>query len=401
MNNKKILISGASIAGPTLAFWLHKYGFDVTIIERANSLRVGGQNIDVKGSARKITQLMGVEDAIKKANTGELGVQFVDENNKPKAILGQDGANSFTAELEILRGDLAGILYNATKENVAYIFGDSIAGVQEIETGVEVKFQSGKLQIFDLVICADGIRSNTRTIIFGDENVVKPLNLYISYFTIPKVASDTKWARWYNAPKERAILIRPDNEGTTRASLSFISPPMGYEKLAMAEQKEILIQKFADAGWEANRLLAELKKENTEVYMDSISQVKAPKWHIGRCAMTGDSAFCPSPLSGMGANSAIIGAYVLAGELSKHQNHLEAFASYENIMRPFIKKIQSLPPGVPYLAHPKGKLGLVLMHTILNIISSNFIKKVGQLFEGKIKSPYYDNTFALPDYGNE
>jgi 2-polyprenyl-6-methoxyphenol hydroxylase-like FAD-dependent oxidoreductase len=401
MNNKKILISGASIAGPTLAFWLHKYGFDVTIIERAESLRIGGQNIDVKGSARKIAQLMGVEDAIKKANTGELGVQFVDENNKPKATLAQNGANAFTAELEILRGDLASILYDATKNNVQYIFGDYITKVVEIENGVAVTFNKKEQQIFDIVICADGIRSATRTIIFGNENVVKPLNLYISYFTIPKVASDTKWARWYNAPKERAILIRPDNEGTTRASLSFIATPQGYEKLSMAEQKEILQQKFADAGWEANRLLAELKKENTEVYMDSISQVHAPTWHVGRCAMTGDCAFCPSPLSGMGANSAIIGAYILAGELRKHNNHLEAFASYEKIMRPFIKKIQSLPPGVPYLAHPKGKLGLVFMHTILNIISSNFIKKVGQLFGGKVKSPYYDNTITLPDYGNE
>ncbi len=397
MNKKKVLVSGASIAGPTLAFWLNHYGFETTIVERAESLRAGGQNIDIKGAARKITHLMGIEDNIRAASTGELGVLFVDKNNKTKAKLAQSGPNSFTSELEILRGDLAKILYNHTKDHVEYIFGDHIVGLNELDTGVEVTFQKAEKRHFDLVICADGIRSSTRALIFGDENVVQPLNLYIAYFTIPKAPSDSHWARWYNAPNERVVFIRPDNEGTTRASFSFISKPMGYEKLSMTEQKALLQQKFADAGWESSRLLAELKG-NTDIYFDSISQVKAPKWFVGRCAMTGDAAFCPSPLSGMGANSAIIGAYILAGELSKNENYTEAFAAYEKLMRPFIKEVQKLPPGTPYLARPKGKAGLLLLHTVLNIISSKFVKTIGDLFSSKNKSPY-DDIIELPDYG--
>lgn len=398
MNNKKILISGASIAGPTLAFWLHRFGFEVTIVERAKSIRLGGQNIDITGAAQHIVKLMGIEQEIKNANTGELGVQFVDENNTVKAALGQKQEGSFTAELEILRGDLAQILYNHTIENVAYIFDNQITALHENANDVTVTFENKMTRNFDLVICAEGIRSNSRKLIIGDENVIHPCNLYMAYFTIPKAASDTKWARWYNAPKERAILLRPDNVGTTRASMSFICKPNGSEKLPIAEQKKVLQEKFADVAWEAPRLLTALQSDEIEIYFDGISQVKASKWHNGRCAITGDAAFCPSPLSGMGASSSVVGAYILAGELSKHSNHLEAFASYENILRPFIKKVQSLPPGVPYLAHPKGKIGLYFMHTILRIIGSKFLAKLGKLFGSKNKSPYDDDRIVLPIY---
>jgi 2-polyprenyl-6-methoxyphenol hydroxylase-like FAD-dependent oxidoreductase len=397
MTKKKILITGASIAGPTLAYWLTKYGFETTIVERAASLRTGGQNIDVKGAAQKIAHLMGIEDKIRAANTGELGVLFVDANNVPKATLPQNDSGSFTSELEILRGDLAKILYNHTKNDVEYIFDNYITIINEIKTGVEVTFKDATQRTFDLVLCADGIRSSTRALILGKQNVVHPLNTYMAYFTIPKATTDTKWARWYNAPNKRVVFLRPDNEGTTRASFSFIASPMGYEKLSMPEQKQILQQKFADAGWESTRLLAELNKDTTDVYFDSISQVKAPKWFVGRCAITGDAAYCPSPFSGMGANSAIIGAYILAGEISKNDNHLEAFASYEKIMRPFITDIQKLPPGVPYIAHPKGKMGLLFLHLVLNFISSKFIKSVSKLFENKNKSPY-DDKIILPNY---
>ncbi len=396
MTKKKILISGASIAGPTLAFWLNRFGFETTIVERAETLRLGGQNIDIGGAAQKIANLMGIEDEIRAVNTGELGVLFVDENDKIKAKIAQSNDGSFTSELEILRGDLAQILYNHTKKEVEYIFNNQITALKETENGVNVVFQNGSERYFDLVICADGIRSSTRTLIFGNEPIIQPVNLYITYFTIPKGSTDSNWARWYNAPKERVMFLRPDNEGTTRASFSFVSKPMGYEKLTLSEQKAILKQKFADAGWEAERLLAELE-QNNDVYFDSISQVKAPKWSIGRCAMTGDAAFCPSPLSGMGASLSMVGAYILAGELSRHENHKDAFAAYEKLMRPYVNEVQKLPPGVPYLAHPKTKLGILFLHTILNIIFSNFVKKIAKLFSSKNKSPY-DDTIVLPDY---
>jgi 2-polyprenyl-6-methoxyphenol hydroxylase-like FAD-dependent oxidoreductase len=396
MNQKKILVSGASIAGPTLAFWLNRFGFATTIVERAESLRLGGQNIDIRGAAQKIAQLMGIEEEIRAADTGELGVRFVDKNDNTKAELPKGESDIGTSELEILRGDLAQILYNHTKADVEYVFGNQIVGLNEFEEGVKVTFQKGEERIFDLVICADGIRSRTRSLIFGDEPVVRFLKLYISYFTIPKTPSDSRWARWYNATGSRVIFIRPDNAGTTRASFSFLSEPKGYEKLNVAEQKAILKQKFADAGWEASRILAALDYD-TEIYFDGISQVIAPRWSNGRCAMTGDAAFCPSPLSGMGASLSMVGAYILAGELSRHSDYKEAFAAYEKLLGPYVNEIQKLPPGVPHLAHPKSKFGISLLNTVINFISSKVVKSIGSLFANKNKLST-DDTIVLPEY---
>ncbi|MBL7706848.1 MAG: FAD-dependent monooxygenase [Taibaiella sp.] len=396
MKKRTVLISGASIAGPTLAFWLHRFGFEVTVVERADVLRLGGQNIDVRDEAQKIVRLMGLEDKIKAANTGELGVRFVDKNDTIKAEFPK-GVSSFgTTELEILRGDLAQILFDATKENVTYIFGDQIIALDQDENKVDVTFKMAAKQSFDLVIAADGIRSTTRTLMFGNEPVIKYIGVYCSYLTIPRIETDTKWAYWYNAPGSRVINTRPDNEGTTRASFSFLSPDNGYEKLDLAEQKEILKQKFADAGWQAPRVLAAMEMAN-DVYLDGISQVKAPRWTTGRCAIVGDAAYCPTPMTGMGASLSIIGAYILAGELSRTADHKEAFAAYEKILRPYVEDIQNLPPGVPWIAHPKSKLGIALFNGVLGIVSSKAVKKVGKLFSGKKKKEVKEKI-KLPQY---
>lgn len=395
MTSQRILISGASIAGPTLAYWLHRFGFTVTIVERASSLRLGGQNIDIKGAAQKIAGWMGIEDDIRAADTGELGVHFVNGNGEVKAALPKGESNLGTSELEILRGDLVKILYNHTKDNVEYLFGDQITALHETANHVTVQFQSGTSREFDLVICADGIRSRTRQLIFGEEPVIKPVGLYVSYFTIPRTATDTRWARWYNATGARVVLLRPDNEGTTRASFSFLSEPKGYEKWPVAEQKALLRDKFADAGWEASRILSEMEKDS-DVYFDAISQVIAPRWSKGRCAMTGDAAFCPSPLTGMGASLSVVGAYILAGELATKPNFSEAFASYDKMLRPFVTKIQQLPPGVPRLAHPRSAFGISLFNSAIRLISSRFVRKLGKLFSGNKKTE--DDGIKLPDY---
>jgi len=189
--------------------------------------------------------------------------------------------------------------------------------------------------------------------------------------------------------------LRPVNEGTTRASFSFLSEPKGYEKLPLLEQKALLKEKFADAGWEASRILYEMENDS-DVYFDAISQVIAPNWSKGRCAMTGDAAFCPSPLTGMGASLSVVGAYILAGELATKPTHSEAFASYDKILRPFVTKIQQLPPGVPRLAHPRSAFGISLFNAAIRIISSRFVRGIGKLFSGKEKRD--NDGIRLPDY---
>ena len=185
---RKILVTGASIAGPTLAFWLSRLGMEVTVVERAPEFRDGGQTIDVRGAGKLVAQRMGLESAIRSRSTHEDGIRFVDAQDRTQAEfgIGAFGGNGPVAELEILRGELAKLLIEHSRQAVNYRFGDSIAALEELPHGVNVRFEQGGEEMFDLVIGAEGVGSHTRKLVFGDEVKRRSFNLYTAYFTIPR-----------------------------------------------------------------------------------------------------------------------------------------------------------------------------------------------------------------------
>ena len=389
-----ILISGASVAGPALAFWLDRYGWETTVVERADRLRPEGQNIDIRGAAREVVRRMGLEDEMRAATTGEQGTQFLgDDGVVAEFPASTDDSTGPTAEVEILRGELTRILAEHTP-GTEYVFGDSIAGMDDRGDGVHVTFAGGDERTFDVVVLAEGLRSHTRRTVFGDAPRIKPLGMYMVYLTVPKTASDIPWWRWYNAPGGRSITLRPDNLGTARATLQFISEPTGLEDRDVEAQKQAFRDVFADVGWEAPRILAAL--DDAPVYMEFVSQVHAPRWSTGRIGMVGDAAYGPSPVSGMGTSLALVGAYVLAGELAAHADPVDAFAAYEKIMRPYVDQAQKLPPGTPKLANPQTRLGIAVFHTALRLAASRAAKAVGKLGT-RLFSPPAD-AIELPTY---
>ena len=394
MKPQKILVTGASIAGPALAYWLSRQGMDVTVVERAPAFRDGEQTIDVRGAGREVVRRMGLEELIRANTTHEQGIAFVDRDNQTKAFIGVDAfdGDGPIAELEILRGELAKLLIQHSEDRVTYRFGDSIETIEDDGEQVHVRFEQGGEQVFDLVIVAEGIGSTTRNQVFGDEVKRRPLDLYTAYFTVPRQPSDGQVMRWHNLPGGRCVCLRPDNLGTTRAFLSFQQAPSGYEKLSQDEQKSLLKKLFADAGWETPRVLAALD-DTTDLYLEAVGQVKMPHWSKGHIALLGDAAYCASPISGMGTSLGLCGAYVLAGELGRHADHHQAFAAYEALMRPFVAQAQSVPKFAPRLASPHSRLGIALGHAVLRMATAPGLKK---LF-GKILSPKAD-AIVLPDY---
>jgi 2-polyprenyl-6-methoxyphenol hydroxylase-like FAD-dependent oxidoreductase len=393
---RNILITGASIAGPALAFWLKRHGMEVTVVERAPQFRDGGQNIDVRGAGRKVAQRMGLEDAIRARTTGEEAVAFVDEEGKVQAKFDaeQFGGNGPTAELEILRGELARLLVDHSREDADYIFGDRISALDDQGDAVEVTLEKGGRRRFDLVLIAEGINSATRALVFGGAVTRRPLDLYTAYFTIPREENDGKVARWFNAPGGRSVFLRPDNVGTTRAALSLQQKPAGYEDLSPDEQKALLKERFADAGWETPRVLAALGAAK-DFYFEAIGQVMMDSWSKGRVALVGDAAYCASPISGMGTSLALVGAYVLAGELARHEDHAEAFAAYERVMRPYVDQAQDVPKLGPRIAHPQTRAGIALQQMALDVATMPVVK----LLASKLLSPPADKI-DLPDYGH-
>ncbi len=400
MNKQKqnVLIAGASIAGPTLAYWLHQYGFDVTVVERSPALRLGGQNIDVNGPARVIARKMGILEAIRAANTTEAGTLWVDKDNQVTASFPRESAAGLTQELEILRGDLVNILHEHTRRGVAYRFNDSIRQLAQDEQEVRVTFTSGQTQTYDLVIAADGIRSKTRGLMFNDAPAFNYLGLVTSYLTVARTATDSDWARWYTADESRMILLRPDNQGTTRASINFLLPEEEYNQLDPRSPKPILLEKLAGAGWEASRLAEEVAKSD-DIYLDGVGQIKAPSWSNGRFAMVGDAAYCPAPITGKGCTLAMVGAYILAGELSKHERYQDAFQSYEAYLRPYVTSIQDFPTGILKFTYPSTRFGVKVTNAVVGMLASRPVQKVVSLFSSsdKHEDELLDGK-RLPDY---
>ena len=404
MSGLRVLISGAGIAGPTLAFWLARAGARVTVVERAPAQRKAGQNIDIRGAGLEVVRRMQLEDAIRSKTTQEQGIAFVDGKNRKRAEFPVDPSGkgvTFTSEVEILRGDLTQILYDATREEVEYLFGDYVTSITEQDDIVSVGFAKGtQKRDFDIVVAADGLGSSTRALAFGDgeKNAVRSLGQYTSYFTIPYAESDGTWARWYNAPRGRSIFLRPDGTvDTTRAFLSIMSTS---DRLAEATrldtktQKSLMRELFDDAGWEAPRVLAGMDG-SPDFYMQTNAQVEMDRWCCGRTALLGDAGYCPSPISGMGTTLAIVGAYVLAGEIARHpRDHEAAFAAYDRLMRPFVDKAQSLPPGAPALANPQTEWGIAILNNVLAFVSWTGLASL----LGRFGGPPAD-TIQLPEYG--
>lgn len=365
-----ILVSGSSIAGPAAAYWLHRTGHTVTLIERSGQLRQAGQNIDVRGTGREVLRRMGLEAEALARNTGEIGTRFVDGDDRTiwEMPAGESDSDGATAEVEILRGQLSEMLVAALPDDVVTRFGQRVTDLVQDDSGVTVTLNDDAKERYDLVVIAEGTRSSTRRMVFGDVPT-KSLGLYTAFGTIPRGEDDNRWWNWYNGTGGRSITVRPDNKGTTRIALSFLSPPKGYEDLPMDQQKRLLHEKFSDIGWKAPRILRGVA-ETTELYVDHLTQVFAPTYGKGRVVLLGDAAWCATPLSGLGTTLALTGAYVLAGELAWNSTVTAALRNYQQQMAVFVDKAQKLPPGGPRLAHPMTRGGVKALRTALRIAGS-------------------------------
>lgn len=387
--SRRILVTGASIAGNTAALWLGRLGHEVTVVERAPEFRDGGQNIDVRGVGREVLRRMGLEQAALERGTGEEGTTWVDQNGEVVAAFLTDelSGDGPTAEMEILRGDLARLLYEPAREHAAFRFGDRIERIDDEADRAVVTFASGVTESYDLIVVAEGVGSRTRELVLPGENDPRWMDLTIAYFTIPRVPDDNRMWRWYNATDGRSISLRPDSHGTTRASLTIQRPPSGEHEWDVDRQKAYLRERFADAGWQAERVLAGMDGTQ-DFYLDVLRQVRLKRWSKGRVVLTGDAAWCATPLAGIGTTLAVTGAYVLAGELHRDGDVTAALERYEAVMRPMIEDGQGVPKIGPRLMHPRSRLGIHLLHGALGIASQPTVRDLAaKLFAGGTKAP--------------
>ena len=362
MTPPTVLISGAGIAGPSLAYWLTKYDYRVTVAELADGIRPGGQTVDLRGAGADVVDRMGLLDQMKSRSLFQRGIAWVRSDGSRRAEMPVEAfdGNGPVSKLEILRGDLVDVLYQATKDTVEYRFNTRIDGLTQDDGGVDVTFADGSRMRADLVVGADGPHSTVRRLVFGpEEEFVKPLGGYNAWFTAPDTVGLDSWYLMYQAPGLNASLRPSHDPAIAKAGLAFRSEPLDYDRRDLDAQRTLLVNRFAGAGWECDALLAAARQAD-DFYFDSFAQVHMPSWSSGRVALVGDAGYCASPLSGMGTSLALVGAYILAGELGPAAAGVDsdrldaAFTRYQTAMRPYVDKCQDLPNTVDRFA-PKSQ----------------------------------------------
>jgi 2-polyprenyl-6-methoxyphenol hydroxylase-like FAD-dependent oxidoreductase len=380
-HNRRILISGASIAGPALALWLARYDFDVTIVEKSPELRRGGQAVDFKGATHQtVLERMGILDAVRQARVVSAGDGvIVNSKGQPIATV---PASFSGGDVEIARGDLSRILFDRTTSTCAYLFGDSIASLTETAGGVEVTFEQSAPRVFDLVVGADGIHSNVRKLAFGPESdYVRYLGYYYALADIPGEATGEDLM--YNEPGRMASTGGPK----APAFFVFASPPLTYERDDIEQQKHCLVEAYRGGAWKIPQLM-KLIPNAEQFYMDSISRVHAAHYSRGRVVLLGDSGY-GNALGGFGTGLAIVGAYVLAGELHRAGGDYQtAYAQYESKFRGYAKVSQKVNGGS--VMAPTTRLGLYVRNRMFS---------VAPLFTGLMKlMDHFATDIKLDDY---
>lgn len=392
----KVLIVGGGVAGPSLAYWLSRIpSMDSTLIERSPSIRASGQQVDVRAQGITMLKKLGIEPAIREKCVKETGTQLIDTNGRVQAyfpVSVSGGKQSFTSEYEIMRGDIVKILYGLTEgcENVRHSFGTSIADFTQDEESdphgkVHVTFQDGHREDFDIVVAADGTGSRTRRIMLGPSapDPRRPMGGHIGYFSVPSRNGDWDRATACHLPGPRiprVIMTRKDCPELTRVYMLFrgndAALDAAYKSGDLADLKEALADIYQDGGWQCERFVDALRHapEAEDLYCTPFEEVNLPQgsWSKGRVILIGDAAHSQTA-NGWGNSWALIGSYILAGEIAtayKKDEDLSTTAivqaanNYEKAFRPIAMKFHGSGQWFMSLAFPRSRIGIWVLHLV-------------------------------------
>jgi len=342
-NTKRVLVSGASFAGLSTAYWMHALGYEVTVVETASALRTGGTAVNLEGNTVDIARRMGILEAIRTDRLSLETWEFKngDDVTERTMVQRQKGEPPPEDAFEVERNTLLRLLFDLVKSDVEFVFDESVVSLRETKSEVEVGFRSGPPRSFDLVLGCDGFRSTVRRLWFGpDSDYTQFLEQYFSITIVDKSLVEPNTAQMYNVPG-KAVMLNAYKDKTDIVLCFVAEKELTYDHRDEAEQRRIVSEQFNGQGWRTAELLEEIQHSKS-FYFDKLCQVRMPCWSKGRVALVGDAAYCASPAAGKGGSLALDGAAALADALERHpESYEQAFRAYEEGFRPFIEDVQA------------------------------------------------------------
>ncbi len=388
--NDRILISGASIAGLTLAHWLARHGFQPTVVERAPALRAGGNGVDVRGQAGEVAQRMGIMPRVRALTADVRGIKFVDAADR--AVAHVDMQDLDPSSVEIMRGDLVALLHEVTDAET--LLGDSIRGLEQDDDGVTVTFEKSPARRFDLVVGADGMHSHVRRLAFGtEEEFVRHKDHYFAFANADAALGEDRWVTMFSTPGRMAGIYRSGNHAQAKAYFAFRSAPLDFDHRDQSVHKRLVSDAFRDqTSWRTRELL-DSALADPDFYFDACAQVHMTTWSAGRVVLVGDAAWCPSPASGAGAELALVGAYHLAGELAAAGgDHQLAFTRYDSALRALVAARQRIGPNLRLMV-PRTVVGRHVRNALVRLP----LLKAASAVERRVQAR---NARPLPEYAS-
>lgn len=335
---KRVLVSGASFAGLSTAYWMRRLGYEVTVVETANGLRTGGTAVNIEENTIHIAQRMGIYEQLR---ANRLNLELLEYKNAADVTEGSMLQQRPEGELEVERNTLLGLLFDLVRNDVEFVFDDSITALSETQHDIRATFRDGSQRSFELVLGCDGLHSIVRKLWFGGEaEYTHFLEQYFSITIVDKSLIRPNSAQLFNVPG-KCVMLNAYKDKTDIIFCFVSEKELPYDYRDEAEQRRIIAAQFAGQGWRTTELLEEVKRSNS-FYFDKLCQVRMPSWTKGRVALVGDAGYCASPAAGKGGSLALDGAAALANAFERHPgDHGRAFEEYDESFRPFVEQVQA------------------------------------------------------------
>jgi 2-polyprenyl-6-methoxyphenol hydroxylase-like FAD-dependent oxidoreductase len=364
----RVLISGGGIAGLTLAYWLHQYGIVTVIIEQANGIRRDGYAIDFFGTGYDVAERMGLIDRLQSRHIPLAYAAYVNGSGKPSARLDISLMRKVMRDryMALMHWTLEEALYEALADDVEVRFDRSLVAVRNSPEEVTVTYDDGTAETFDLLIGADGIHSNTRRLVFGpEEQFGRYLGYYVACYALPdRYGIGHAWKN-YTEPGRLAGAYCSNREGEIITLFIYKTPNAGH--ISREQRLPRLREAFTGMGWVTQRMLDDAPDPDA-IFLDSVTQIQMPSWHMGRVALVGDACGCPTLISGQGASIAMGGAYVLAESLHEAADYREAFRTYERLVQPYVKERQKNARDFAKSFVPQSRLGILAQQVLMKLV---------------------------------